>query len=227
VAEAKGLWQAAGVPADRLSMLNGITYQVTELGGNTLSLAEPGMILFDSTADGYGWDTSGTSSSKVAPGMVDLLSSVAHEMGNEMGFAEDMSNGVMGLYIGVGQRHVPVSVTTTTTPVGVTVGNGSVVVAPSGNGTAAGTAAPAATVGPTVPATVTVISPVVVDAGVARGLFGIRSPLGHNGNGHRARPGVRVTHVVHDHPHDSAANNLALRDFAIEHMPVRRFGRRG
>jgi hypothetical protein len=91
----------------------------------------------------------------------------------------------------------------------------------------AGTARRSVPATQSVPATVTVISPVVVDAGVARGLFGIRSPLGANGNGHRVRSHVRVTHVVHDHPHDSAAIHLALRDLAIEHMPVRRFGRRG
>src|SRR6202040_447251 len=61
-------------------------------------------ILIDSSAAGWGWSTSLDSP---APGRMDLLSTVLHEMGNAMGFAETSGQGVMGLVLDPGVRTLP------------------------------------------------------------------------------------------------------------------------
>jgi hypothetical protein len=72
------------------------------------------------------------------------------------------------------------------------------------------------------------VSPVVIDAGVARNVFGIRPPSAKAASGHAQRfqfhGHAHATHVVDSHPHDSAAANLALRDHALEHIGMRRAG---
>ena len=105
VAEAKQLWtQALGASDPHLAALDGVTVQVGNLPTLALGATLGDTILIDSSAAGWGWSTSLASP---APGRMDLLSTVLHEMGNAMGFAEDSGQAVMGSVLDPGVRTLP------------------------------------------------------------------------------------------------------------------------
>jgi len=105
VAEAKQLWtQALGAGDPHLAALDGVSVQVGNLPTLALGATLGDTILLDSSAAGWGWSTSLDSP---APGRMDLLSTVLHEMGNAMGFAETDGHGVMGLVLDPGVRTLP------------------------------------------------------------------------------------------------------------------------
>jgi len=105
VAEAKQLWtQALGAGDPHVAALDGVTVQVADLQTLALGVTMGESILIDNTAAGWGWSIS---SASPAPGQMDLLSTVLHEMGNAMGFAENLGQGVMGLVLDPGVRTLP------------------------------------------------------------------------------------------------------------------------
>jgi uncharacterized repeat protein (TIGR01451 family) len=128
VAEAKQLWiNALGAGDPRLSALNSVSIAVGDLGPGLLGETTGGAILIDRNAAGWGWfvdptprDNSEFSivlSSGVyaatpgspAYGRMDLLSTVVHELGNVMGFAEDPGQDVTGATLQAGMRRIPVA----------------------------------------------------------------------------------------------------------------------
>ena len=123
VAEAKAIWQLAlGPQATELALLNGITIDIGQLPQGMIGATQGSLITIDATAAGWGWnyDTTPTTFRATAlPGVLkavgavpaatemDLLSTVLHEMGNAMGFAEDHGEDVTGDTIAVGTRRLP------------------------------------------------------------------------------------------------------------------------
>jgi hypothetical protein len=139
VAEAEQLWVAALGPTDaRLNALKSVTVEVGDLMGLTIGVTQGDTIIIDPTAAGWGWFVDPTpgsnsefatklsstallaTSSSPAFGHMDLLTTVLHEMGNVMGFREDLGQDVTGMMLSPGERLLPSSVlsgtTTTTSP---------------------------------------------------------------------------------------------------------------
>ena len=123
VEEAKAIWQLAlGPKAAELAFLNGITIDIGQLPEGMIGATQGSLITIDATAAGWGWnyDTSTAAyRTTVHPGVLmavqdqhaasemDLLSTVLHEMGNAMGFAEDHGEDVTGDTIAAGTRRLP------------------------------------------------------------------------------------------------------------------------
>jgi hypothetical protein len=126
VVEAEAIWaKVLGPNNARLAILNGITVQVGELPNAQIGDTIGDTIYIDSTADGWGWyiDPSASGNAgfqstaipgvmtavpgSAAVGHMDLLSTVLHEMGNVMGFAEDTGPDVTGSVLAPGTRRLP------------------------------------------------------------------------------------------------------------------------
>ncbi len=126
VAEADQLWIAALGPNDaRLSALTTVTIEIGALPGLELGATHDGVITISSNAAGWGWFIDPTpgnnsefstpisnvallaNSSSPAYGHMDLLSTVLHELGNAMGFAEDQGQDVTGMVLLPGERRLP------------------------------------------------------------------------------------------------------------------------
>jgi hypothetical protein len=123
---AKELWTAALGPGDgRLMVLDNIKVEIGNLPPGVLGQTIGDTITIDSSAAGWGWFVDPTPadnsefqvllsngvfaakpSSPVA-GRMDLLTTVVHEMGNAMGFAEDLGDDVAGMTLQAGERRVP------------------------------------------------------------------------------------------------------------------------
>jgi hypothetical protein len=82
-AEALGNWQAAGLSASQLAMLQGAQFDVTNLPSGWLGESLGNVIMIDATADGHGWSVGGPMA-----GQVDLLTVVEHEMGHLLGLSD-------------------------------------------------------------------------------------------------------------------------------------------
>jgi hypothetical protein len=90
VAAATQFWtQALGAGDARLAMLRDVSVQVGNLQPEMLGVTIGHQILIDSDAAGHGWFIDASGRATVAAGQMDLLTVVAHELGNAMGFAED------------------------------------------------------------------------------------------------------------------------------------------
>ena len=118
VAEAIKRWQATGIDRASVQDLTKVDVQIADLSGPYLGLASPGVITIDQDAAGYGWyvDSTPADDSEFGPNEssavrehVDLLSTVAHEMGHELGLSDDDGNDVMNEYLPPGDRRVPTS----------------------------------------------------------------------------------------------------------------------
>jgi hypothetical protein len=127
VSEAKQLWaDALGASDPRLSILDTISVQVGNLPDGKLGVTMGDTILIDSDASGWGWFVDptparstefpmhlasgalGATKNSPAAQHMDLLSTVLHEMGNAMGFAEDRGQDVTGMMLQPGVRTLPV-----------------------------------------------------------------------------------------------------------------------
>src|SRR5262249_4682676 len=106
VAEAKEIWtQALGAGDPHLATLDAVSVQTADLQTLALGVTMGDSIFIDSNAAGWGWSTN---LNAPAAGRMDLLSTVLHEMGNAMGFEENLGQGVMGLTLDAGVRTVPI-----------------------------------------------------------------------------------------------------------------------
>jgi hypothetical protein len=66
---------STGTGQGEISWLNNVAFQITDLPGNTIGMAEGFTVLLDSDAAGYGWSANG----------MDLMSAVEHELGHILG----------------------------------------------------------------------------------------------------------------------------------------------
>jgi hypothetical protein len=131
VAAAIGQWAAAGASSAQLAALAALTFTVTDLAGKTIGDHTPGHIVIDSDAAGHGWfvdptpsDSSEfthaqnakgtdllTDSSSAAAGHLDLLTTVMHEMGHELGLDDSTAagdaNDLMYINLVDGERRLP------------------------------------------------------------------------------------------------------------------------
>ncbi len=128
VATAKDLWTSAlGAGDQRLAILDQVTVLVADLPDGMLGATTGTTIVLDGSAAGWGWFVDPTPNdssefsirlasgvlaaapSSPAAGHMDLLTTVVHEMGNAMGFAEDQGQDVAGMTLQAGERRVPVA----------------------------------------------------------------------------------------------------------------------
>jgi hypothetical protein len=116
VQEAIARWQEAGISPAQANYLRQVTVGVAEFPGPWLGMAFPGAVWFDRTAAGYGWyldptpaDDSEFPASPGGPayGKMDLLTVVEHELGHELGYEDTAGSGLMGVFLGTGERRVP------------------------------------------------------------------------------------------------------------------------
>ena len=126
VAAAKQLWTAAlGAGDPRLAVLDNIVVLAGNLPDGMLGETMGAQIIIDMSAQGWGWfvDPSPLGNSEFpvavasgvfaadptspAYGHMDLLSTVLHELGNAMGFAEDTGKDVTGMTLSAGLRRLP------------------------------------------------------------------------------------------------------------------------
>ena len=110
MAEAKALWsRALGAGDSRLASLDSAQVVVGSLPDDRLGVTLGGHILIDYNAAGHGWFTDGSLGARVETGRMDLLTVVAHELGNSMGFAEDAhaTGAVTTPLLRTGPRYLP------------------------------------------------------------------------------------------------------------------------
>jgi hypothetical protein len=82
---------------------------VGNLAQNGLGVTIGNLILIDADAAGYGWFVNGSLQARVDSGRMDLLTVVAHELGNAMGIPEDAgaTDAVTSPILEAGARHLP------------------------------------------------------------------------------------------------------------------------
>jgi hypothetical protein len=113
VAAAITRWDAAGITADQDLLLRSVTYSIADLPGWYLGEASPGHVTLDSTAAGNGWfiDRTPTTDNDVPAGKLDLLTTIMHEMGHQLGLADSYLPGDRGSlmygYLTLGERRLP------------------------------------------------------------------------------------------------------------------------
>jgi hypothetical protein len=126
VAAATRLWtDALGAGDPRLAILDQVTVLVGDLSDGLLGATTGTTIVIDGNAAGWGWFADATplgnsefaialgngvfaaNPASPAYGHMDLLSTVLHELGNAMGFAEDAGQDVTGATLPAGVRRLP------------------------------------------------------------------------------------------------------------------------
>jgi uncharacterized repeat protein (TIGR01451 family) len=113
VSQAIAAWRAAGVSPQTLSTLNNYDFHIATLPGGALGYEVPGQIFIDPTAAGWGWSTTG------APGRMDLLTVVSHEVGHALGLGDQAgANDVMTGALAPGVRRLPEPLSSSGTAVG-------------------------------------------------------------------------------------------------------------
>ena len=126
VTAAKQLWiTALGAGDPRLAVLGQVVVLAGNLPSGMLGETTGAQIVIDRSAQGWGWFVDPTPGDNTefsvplspvamlagpnspAAGKMDLLSTVLHELGNAMGFAETTANDVTGITLSAGLRRLP------------------------------------------------------------------------------------------------------------------------
>ncbi|MEJ0075774.1 MAG: cadherin domain-containing protein [Alphaproteobacteria bacterium] len=129
VAAAINYWAAAGASADQIATLQHVTYTVGDAMAGWLAESTANHVLVDASANGNGWfvDPTPADSSEFAnvvsatraftdpttdaAGHMDLLTVVAHEMGEQLGLSEqwgtDAQDNIMSVFLQDGERRLP------------------------------------------------------------------------------------------------------------------------
>jgi hypothetical protein len=107
LAAAMGFWHGT----EQLSALSQVTFHLTDLQGALLGWASGREIWIDLDAAGWGW------SLDAAPGRMDLMHALEHELGHMLGF-EHSDEGVMQRFLTAGAPLSPASVPMGEAPVG-------------------------------------------------------------------------------------------------------------
>jgi hypothetical protein len=84
VNQAIAAWQQAGLDPANVARLENVNYSVASLGGDLLGVTSGNNIVIDATAAGHGWSEGPTPQ----PGQMDLFTTLAHEMGHELGLLD-------------------------------------------------------------------------------------------------------------------------------------------
>jgi len=122
-------WAAAGASASQLAVLQNVTIDVAPMSGTELGLATAGHITLDNNAGGLGWfvdptpfdnaefanvvsNTHGFANpTEAAAGHVDLLTTVMHELGHQIGLVDlydvTAQNDLMYGALETGERRLP------------------------------------------------------------------------------------------------------------------------
>jgi len=141
VAAALERWSATGLDAEQLAFLQSVTFEIADMPAWYLGSATPGHITIDSDAAGYGWfldvtpfddseftplsppfargETGGsptrlyTDPSGAPAGRYDLLTTVMHELGHQLGLPDyyslDARDNLMYGFLTLGERRLPAS----------------------------------------------------------------------------------------------------------------------
>ena len=129
VAAAIADWAAAGLSSDKIAQLQHVTYDVADITSGWLGQSTPGHVTVDVSADGHGWfvdptpgdnfefahaisaSTLVTDPTTAAAGHMDLLTTVIHEMGEQLGledkFAPTDQGTLMYAFLETGVRQLP------------------------------------------------------------------------------------------------------------------------
>ena len=109
VVQAEQIWQTVlGSDSVAPASLAQVHVALGSLPQGMLGLTDGDTIVIDATAAGWGWETD--TAAAVPADRMDLLSTVLHELGNAMGFAEDQGQDVMGAALQPGTRTLPETV---------------------------------------------------------------------------------------------------------------------
>ena len=128
VAAAIANWKAAGLSDDKIAQLEHTTYDVADITPGWLGQSTPGHVTVDVNADGHGWyidptptdnsefgivsgTTLLTDSTTAAAGHIDLVTTLEHEMGEQLGlsdqFAPEAAGTLMSAFLVNGERVLP------------------------------------------------------------------------------------------------------------------------
>ncbi|QPF84676.1 cadherin domain-containing protein [Bradyrhizobium genosp. L] len=129
VAAAIAAWAAAGLSSEQIATLQHVTYDVADITSGWLGQSTAGHVTIDVNADGHGWFVDPTPSDNSefahaasatdlitdpttdAAGHIDLLTTVMHEMGEQLGlqdtFAPSDQGSLMYAFLGTGERVLP------------------------------------------------------------------------------------------------------------------------
>jgi uncharacterized repeat protein (TIGR01451 family) len=148
VARAVAAWSAAGADPSALSNVANYAIHIAPLPDGELGWEVSGQIWIDPTAQGWGWSTGSTP----APGQMDLLTVVTHEVGHVLGYGDHPGgNDIMTTALDAGTRRAPEAL------------GGSSAAVPADSGTG-GTVTAGAVAAPTLPRLATTDAPVVTEA---------------------------------------------------------------
>jgi len=122
-------WADAGLTNEQITQLQDVTFEIADLGDGLLGRSEGGHIVIDDDAAGRGWfiDTTPLEDSEFANALsdthlraeagqipvdqIDLLTSVLHEFGHELGFdhveGPDAAGDLLFEELGTGERRLP------------------------------------------------------------------------------------------------------------------------
>jgi hypothetical protein len=104
VTQALAAWGAAGADPLALSNVANYAFHIAPLPDGELGYEVPGQIWIDPTAAGWGWSLGSTP----APGQMDLLTVVSHEVGHVLGLGDHASGtDVMTTALQTGVRRLP------------------------------------------------------------------------------------------------------------------------
>jgi hypothetical protein len=126
VAAAIANWASAGLSADKIAALHQVTYDIADITSGWVGQSTPGHVTIDVNADGHGWfvDQTPQDNTEFAhaasatdlladpsagpAGHMDLLTTVMHEMGEQLGledqFAPTTQGSLMYAFLGTGER---------------------------------------------------------------------------------------------------------------------------
>jgi hypothetical protein len=113
VSAATARWAATGVSAEQLDALLGTSFTIEDLPGWYLGEASPGHATLDVNAAGNGWfiDPTPMTDGDVAAGHIDLLTTIMHEMGHQLGLGDSYlpadRDRLMYGYLTLGERRLP------------------------------------------------------------------------------------------------------------------------